>query len=208
MKIIADLSYPIYSGMPAFPGDGEAKINRVREFERDAYTLTRLDVTMHVGTHIDMPSHLTADTRSVLDFDVSCFAAPAVTLDCRGCSEIALLPKYAELIRPGDAVLICTDFADLYAEPERFYSDYPVLTDEFAEFLCERRISMLGLDTPSPDKLPYTLHRMLLESGIFIVENLTGLSALVGHEPRSYTFMALPLKADTEASLVRAVAVE
>lgn len=207
MKIIADLSYPITSGMPTFPGDGEAFLRRVCDYNLDGYRLTRLDLPVHAGTHIDLPSHLLADGRTVPDFDLSRFAAPAVTLDCRGRRVIEPLPEYEQLIRPGDAVLICTGSADLFGDPERYYSDFPVLSPEFAELLCARQIAILGLDTPSPDKSPYALHKKLLEAGILIAENLTGLHALLGLAPRSYTFMALPLKADAEASPVRAVAV-
>lgn len=206
MKIIADLSYQVTSDMPVFPGDGESKLTRVREFCRDGYRLTRLDASLHTGTHIDMPSHLTADGRTVQNFDAGCFAAPGVVLDCAGCAEIDFRPEYAGLTKPGDALLICTSFADMYAEPERYYSAYPVLTPEFADFLCESGIAMLGLDTPSPDHEPYTLHKKLLERGIFIVENLTNLSTLIGLVPRSFTIMALPLRIDSEASPVRAVA--
>jgi kynurenine formamidase len=206
MKIIADLSYPVTSGMPVFPGDGETKLTRVRELCRDGYRLTRLDTSLHAGTHIDMPSHLTADGRMVTDLDIRCFSAPCVMLDCTGCTEIDYRPEYAGLIKSGDALLIRTSFADMYTEPERYYSAYPVLAPAFADFLCESGIAMLGLDNPSPDREPYSLHKRLLKRGIFIVENLTNLSALVGLAPRSFTFMALPLRIDAEASPVRAVA--
>lgn len=208
MKIIADLSYPITSVMPVFPGDGEAKLNRSRRYDSDGYNLTRLDLSLHTGTHIDMPSHLTADERTVRDFDTQCFAAPGVVLDCASCAEIDFRQEYAGMVKPGDALLIHTSFADMYAEPERYYGAYPVLTPAFADFVCESGIAMLGFDTPSPDRAPYTLHIRLLERGIFIVENLTNLSALIGLAPGSFTFMALPLRVDAEASPVRAVAIE
>ncbi|HHW24791.1 MAG TPA: cyclase family protein [Bacillota bacterium] len=207
MEIIADLSYPILPGMPTFPGDGEARLVRDREYERDGYRLTRLDLPAHAGTHIDLPSHLLAEGRTIIDFSPSCFIAPAVALDCRGKRTIELLPEYEKLINSGDAVIICTDFADLFGDPMRYYSDYPVLSPDFAEFLARRGVKILGLDTPSPDKEPYDLHKMLLAAGVFIAENLVGTSALLELAPRSYQFMALPLKLYAEASPVRAVAV-
>jgi Predicted metal-dependent hydrolase len=208
LTIIADLSYPIKSGMPTFPGDGELSLCRQHEYSLDKYRLSSLYTPLHAGTHIDMPSHLTADKRMVLDFNPAAFAATAVYIDCSNTQEIIYRSEYRDMIKPGDALLIRTDFADLYAEPERYYNDFPVITEEFADFICESGISILGLDTPSPDHEPYTLHKKLLEHGIFIVENLTNLKTLTELPPRSFTFMALPLKLDAEASPVRAVAVK
>jgi len=35
---------------------------------------------------------------------------------------------------------------------------------EFAEFMVERKIKILGMDTPSPDKPPFPVHRLLLKT--------------------------------------------
>ena len=207
LKIIADLSYQIQSKMPVFPGDAEVKLKLIKKYKINLYNLFYLSASMHAGTHIDMPSHLTLDNKQACDFAPELFCAGAVMLDYSGEKIINYKPEYKNLINQGDAVLIKTNYADLYKNPEIYFIDYPVISQEFAEFLCDKKIKMLGLDTPSPDKAPFDLHKLLLENNIFIIENLTNLSALDGFEPHSFEFMALPLKIQAEASLVRAVAV-
>ena len=77
--------------------------------------------------------------------------------------------------------------------------------EEMCDFLCQKGVRLLGLDTPSPDHPPYTLHVRLLSHDIYLLENLTHLGALIDI-PR-FTVMALPLPIAAEASPVRAVAV-
>jgi len=66
------------------------------------------------------------------------------------------------------------------------------------------RIHLLGLDTPSPDRAPYPIHRQLLGAEIVIVENLTHLDRLLGIA--NFEVIALPVKFQAEAAPARVVA--
>ena len=87
-----------------------------------------------------------------------------------------------------------------------YYEDFPRLTVEAAQFLAKSGISGLGLDWPSPDgpasaELP--VHKVLLGSGLVVVENLRGLERL----PENFLFLALPLAlAGGDGAPVRACA--
>jgi kynurenine formamidase len=63
---------------------------------------------------------------------------------------------------------------------------------------------MIGLDSPSPDREPYTVHRILLEKEILIVENLASLEAL--EAVMGFEVWALPTKYDADSAPVRVVA--
>ena len=63
---------------------------------------------------------------------------------------------------------------------------------------------MIGMDTPSPDKAPYIVHKKLLANDIFILENLKDLSELLYVE--DLMVYAQPLKLEAEGSPVRAFA--
>jgi kynurenine formamidase len=65
-------------------------------------------------------------------------------------------------------------------------------------------VSAVGLDTPSPDREPFSIHRQLLGSGVLIIENLTKLEGLVGATP--YEVIALPIKFQAEAAPARVIA--
>ena len=80
-----------------------------------------------------------------------------------------------------------------------------MLSDELTEFLIKKKIKMLGMDMPSPDRDKYEIHKKLCENEIFILENLTNLNKLLYNE--GLQIFAQPLKIEAEASLVRAIAV-
>lgn len=195
--MIFDLTHTIRSGMPVYPGDPKTALIPVTQYETDGYRLTRLDTGLHAGTHIDMPSHFSADSRTAAQMPAAWFAAPA---------RIFKPGEDMSSVREGEAVLIATGW-DRHFGQEDYFTSHPVISEELASCLIERNIRMLGLDTPSPDLPPFAVHRRLSERGIFLVENLRGLSAL--HEAakgRCFEFFAFPLKIEAEASSVRAVA--
>lgn len=60
------------------------------------------------------------------------------------------------------------------------------------------------MDLPSPDRSPFTAHRMFLNEGVLILENPTNLGALLDVE--QFEVMAFPLKIKTDSSPLRVVA--
>jgi kynurenine formamidase len=76
MKII-DLSLPLYSGMPVYPGDPQASITLVQRIERNGWDLRRLEINAHDGTHVNVPSHMVADGRTLDDYALADFSGPA-----------------------------------------------------------------------------------------------------------------------------------
>ena len=78
MKLV-DLSLPLYSGMPVYPGDPEASIELVHTLARNGWDLRRLGINSHDGTHVNVPSHMIAGARSLDDYALADFVGP------RGC---------------------------------------------------------------------------------------------------------------------------
>jgi kynurenine formamidase len=202
---ITDLSLNITKGMPVFPSDKEVELILVKNFEKDGYNLSELSTAMHAGTHIDAPMHMSGDKRFISDFPVGIFFGEAAVLDCRGEDLISPKPVYAEALKGKSAAVICTGHYAFFNSPKKYYGDYPVISAGLCELLLSANITLLALDTPSPDREPYALHRRLSESGVFIVENLSGTLELLGQT--ALELFAVPLKIEAEASLVRAFAV-
>lgn len=72
------------------------------------------------------------------------------------------------------------------------------------EFIISRKTKIIGIDFASPDRPPFKVHRMLLNEGVLILENLTNLAALL--EAERFEVMAFPLKIKADSSLLRVVA--
>lgn len=197
-----DLSHAIGNRSPVYPQDTPINLSQTHFFEKEGYVLYDLKTNLHVGTHVDVPMHLVRDARFASHFPVACFTGYARMFDVRGLKEIDWRADF-DGIEGGDMVLFYTGFDAHYGSQE-YYNSHPVLTENLAARLCEKKVKLVGMDTPSPDYAPFRVHEMLLGADIFILENLTNLEALV--HAKKIRLHAVPLKIEAEASPVRAYA--
>ena len=106
------------------------------------------------------------------------------------------------------AVLVRTGWDFQYGSTI-FFQDFPSLTLEAAQELAERRIALLGMDTPSPspvDDPEQGIHKTLLDAGIVLLECLTNLHRIRGNECELIELP--PLFKGFSGSPCRAVAVQ
>ena len=201
MKVI-DLTRTFTNNMPVFPGDRPAKLKEDVDSESNIVCF-QLSTGMHVGTHMDGPLHMVPTGRKLSDISVDRFVARGHLIDARGVPEIGADVLAGKEIAQGDCVLLYTGFDEKFSDPS-FYAEYPVLTEECAHELVRLQVSFVGMDTPSPDKAPYAVHRILLREEILIIEGLANLSALLS--VKNFELFALPAKFDAEAAPVRVIA--
>ncbi len=198
MKYI-DLSHPLKHNMPHYPGDEKLTIHTVNDQQ---FSVSTISMSVHNGTHLDVPKHFLDDTRTVKDFPVEQFTGIAWVFDVRGQKEIAEFDAINQ-VKPGDIVLFYTGHAQ-YFNAARYYQNYPVLSKGLVEKLVKMRIKMIGLDTPSPDVFPHQMHKVFMQADVIIIENLTNLDKLPLEKP--FQLFAFPLALAAEASPVRVVA--
>jgi kynurenine formamidase len=199
MKII-DLSYPIETGMPVYPGDTEVNIHDERTWEADGFRLSSLHSTMHAGTHIDAPSHISESLVMMKDVDLSRCIGRGLLIDGRGKSTIGV-SDVSDIVE-GDIVIFLTGWSRHYST--ELYHEHPVLSEDLADLLVKRNVKMIGMDMPSCDHEPYPVHRILMKAGILIAENLCNCESLLDVD--EFDVFAIPLKIDAEASLARVFA--
>jgi kynurenine formamidase len=146
---------------------------------------------------------MTGDKSMVPDFPAGLFVVKGVLLDVKDSDIIDFNPLWGDAIHEGCAVLLYTGWSDYYGQV-RYFSAHPVVCERFADLLAKKKIRILGIDAPSPDRAPHGVHKKLMSSGVFILENLTNLDRLLG--ARDFTLIAPPVKLDAEGAPVRAVA--
>ena len=83
MKII-DLTLPLYTGMPVYPGDPEAVIEVVKTIADGGWEMRRLEINSHDGTHVNVPSHSVSGGKNLGDYDLSAFMGDAVLFEGEG----------------------------------------------------------------------------------------------------------------------------
>jgi arylformamidase len=199
MKII-DLSVPIDEDMPVYPGDPATKIEPAGVLAKDGYNDHYVSVGTHVGTHIDAPLHMIENGKNLDQMPIDQFVGRGVyvKVDDR---KFDLSKVQSAGIRANDIVLFHTGFSDIYHQPE--YFDHPVIPGEIAQYLVDKKVKMVGVDMASPDEEPFKIHKILLGSGILIIENLTNLAELAGKE---FTVYALPIKLQIDGAPARVIA--
>lgn len=209
--MIIDLTQPVYSGMPVYPGDPNSSLNQACSHEKDGFSVHTMVFGSHTGTHIDAPSHYfidapAVDTQPVLEacigfarvFDISHLPPGKEIMP----GDIGIHP---DSISRGERILLASGWSKRFGE-DGFFERFPCVSEELAELLIDRKIALLGVETPSPHLgKSDTIHKMLLSSGVIIVENLANLDKIEGER---IFFSAAPLRLQgIDGSPVRAYAI-
>jgi kynurenine formamidase len=198
-----DLTHRFTQDMPVYPGDPSARLEQIAHLGRDDYNMYRLCSGMHVGTHMDAPLHMVADGKFICDVPVTRFFGRGRLIDARDHRIIAPnLLQGADIIA-GDIVLVLTGWYHRFGD-NTYYADFPELSHDFARQLAKIGVSIVGLDTPSPDRPPFVVHKILLSAEVLIIENLTNLEALLGIG--EFDVVALPANLECEAAPIRVIA--
>lgn len=82
MRII-DLSQPIFTGMPVFPGDPDVQIDRIHTYEKESWELRKISMGTHTGTHVDAFSHMHQGFASLDDIPLENFFGLAERVDTK-----------------------------------------------------------------------------------------------------------------------------
>jgi arylformamidase len=192
--------------MPIWPGSVGIRLDRSQNLAAgDSANVTRLDMDVHCGTHVEGPLHLMDEGDPVESYPLVVFVGSAWVAHVPEAQRIGPVElELAGIPEEFDRVLLRTrNSADSESETLEFRTDYSALTREGAAWMVERGVRLVGTDYLSVqlfDDDPET-HRILLRGGVAILEGLT--LALV--EPGPYRLTCLPLRlAGAEAAPARA----
>ncbi len=157
-----------------------------------------------IGTHIDSPAHCFPDGATIEKLSLQDLIAPCVVIDISNriherlqlsVLDIKEFEKIHGIILPRSFVIIRTGWEKFWDTPDKYRNNhvFPSISKEAAQFLLERQIVGVGIDTLSPDcpENGFPVHTTLLGHGKYIIENVANSGDLpaVG----SY-IIALPLK--------------
>lgn len=176
---------------------------QIATIAKDGYTDHQLTTSLHVGTHLDAPWHMVEGGKTVAQLAADNAVGHGVLVDARGQSPIGPELLAGKTLAAGDIVLILTGWGERFGTAA-YFTKYPELSLAFAQRCVDARVNAVGMDTPSPDRAPYAVHRLLLGNGILIMENLARVDQLLG--VGQFTVIALPIKLHADAAPVRVVA--
>lgn len=192
---IYDITLTISPSIPVWPGDPPIDLQRVSKMEAgDICNVTRMNLSVHTGTHVDAPYHFLPKGKTVETLDLKTLTGRAYVADLSSVDVItAAAIEAAEIPPRTKRVLFKTRNSAHWAkgQPE-FNPHYVAISPDGAKYLVERGVKLVGVDylsvAPFEDVAP--THQILLKAGVIIVEGLELSKVAQGR----YTFYCLPLK--------------
>ena len=173
MKIY-DISRDLIKTLP-YPGDEPPRLRAVHRMkDGESYNLSRLETSMHAGTHVDAPLHFIADGKDIASMSLEAFVGECVVLT---------VPQ-----TPLDAMY----FMKRPFAPRILLHGEGQLTESAIGYLYNQGCVLIGTNKQSigsySDEL--SVHVALLGYGVAVLENLDLRDVPDGR----YTLFAAPLK--------------
>ncbi len=225
MSRLVDLSQPIETGQPVYPGLAKTLINTWNTYEETArvqgqgkmdrlYTTCSVFFSDHCSTHIDALVHFGQRPFTAEQIPLELCYAPGVALDFShknpgeyiGIEDVdQALQKTGTSIHPQDVILMHTGASRFWGDP-RYFSHIVPIQAEVIRYLFEQGVRIIGVDAITIDIDPaYPAHVLAKELDYYHIENLTNIDQLVG---RRFQFTGFPLKlVGASGAPMRAVAI-
>jgi len=201
--MLYDITPPITPSLAVWPGDTPPTRELLCDMRRsDNLTLSTLRATVHLGAHADGPSHYGKEAPAIHERALDYYLGPCQVIRVKVARAIRIVPAALPGDVSGSRILFATG---TYPNPERWNSDFAALSVELIDFLHDRGVITVGIDTPSVDlfdskDLP--AHKAMLRHDMAILEGLVLKDVPEG----TYELIALPLPlVGFDASPVRAV---
>jgi kynurenine formamidase len=208
---LLDLTHPVRTGMPVWPGDPPVLLRPAARIATHGYNLLEVHLGSQSGTHVEAPYHVDDAGPRLDELPLHRFVGEAVVADLRGLPDGSPIgPEQLATVRdrlaPGVVLLLCTGWSAHWGTPR--YAAHPWLTPAAAEVVVQAGVRTVGIDASSVDALDSTTlptHRVLAAAHAVIAENLTDVAVLLGSGPATVWLMPLALE-HAEGSPVRAIA--
>jgi len=192
MLRIHDVTVPLAPGMTVYPGDPPFALESVQRFGEHPYSLSRLRLSTHTGTHVDAPSHFLPGGATVDQLPLEILLGKARVVELLARERVERGDLEALDLRDDLRVLLKTRMSGQLLKPG-YQSDHVYLSQDAAAYLAQAGIKLVGFDYLSVDRCgsaDYAAHHALLGCGVIVLEGLD--LSEVG--PGEYDMACLPLR--------------
>ena len=209
MKVY-DLSHNFNINDLVFPGTPPMRMERTQTYEKDGYNLSLVSVNSHACTHTDAPLHFLPDGKPLSEVDIERYVGPCFIMGIEKDADEFItadeIRPYEKEIREAGRVIFAAGW-DKMVNTEDYYTRYPGITIDGAEYLVSLGVKMMGMEGPSINtKDGPEVHKILLGADVAIVEGLANVKPLAG---KTLLFCGAPIKfEEMDGFPVRAYAIE
>ncbi len=195
-----DLTQPMYTGMPYWPGTEPFKMERLADYDK-GYRMHKFTLWENIGTHVDSPSHFAAGKgkRTIDQLPLDQLIVPIVIINVQDKVEsnddyqlaVADIVKWEAdhgQIGKGCLVVMNTGWYKKFSDPQGYVNQdeegvlhFPGFSAASAKLLLQREVAGIGIDTLSLDPgndLSFPVHNIMLGANKYQVENMNNLDAL------------------------------
>lgn len=206
---IYDISLNISPSLPIWPGDPAIQLDRISKMEEGASAnVTRMNMGVHVGTHVDAPFHfLGGNTPTVEQMPLNLLIGRVYVLHVPDEVDMITASLLQQAVIPPRTrrLIFKTRNSAYWARGETaFQIDFVALDASGAQYLVHKGIKLVGIDYLSiaPFHAGVPTHHTLLGAGVVILEGLN----LSQVSPGRYTLYCLPIKlAGSDGAPARAI---
>ena len=194
MGKIVDLAVPIGTGTLS-PPLVNAKLE-LTSYHRGPgfWQASKVEMLLHTGTHVDFTRHTVEGEETAADVALDRVCGQALVVDLSHVGEnheitVADLEEHAPEIRPGDIVLVRTDWTEKHwGNFPTYYMESPYCSPEAAQWMVDRGAKAIGFDCFSEycarlsdfGSEDFIIHKVILENGSILMQQLTNFSQLPG----------------------------
>lgn len=199
-----DISPTITPDIAVFTGDTVFSRNILLDFKKnDNLLLSSINSTVHLGAHVDAPNHYNSDGEDIAQRDLNFYIGKCqvIEVSIELGSRIQLRDiEDVEILAP--RILFKTNS---FPNPYKWTDDFNSLSPELINYLAQKKVILVGIDTPSIDPFEsenLESHNEVYKNNLAILEGIV----LTNVNPDLYNIICLPLKIkDCDASPVRAI---
>ena len=204
MKRIWDISPPVGTGSPVFPGDTPYQQQWAASIGPGCpVNVSTLTLSPHVGAHADAPLHYDPLGASIGALDLLPYLGPCRVIHCLDCGPLVQWQHIAHALQGAPARILvrtCRQMPAGHWDPQ--LSGY---APDTVERLADLGVTLIGIDSASidpADSKTLDSHQVIRRRGLRVLENL-----LLDAVPQGdYELIALPLRlTEADASPVRAI---
>jgi len=193
---IHDISVTISPNLAVWPGDKAIYLEREHKIEEGSNSnVSRLDISVHTGTHVDAPVHFLTGGRTIESLPIDILVGDAQVVHIP--DEVGLITAKeirAAGILPGmQRVLFKTRNSTFFpAQSDVFHTNFVGIGVEGAELLVKMGVKLIGIDylSVAPYKASRPTHEVLLKAEVILLEGVDLSKVAAG----TYLLCCLPLK--------------
>lgn len=203
-----DLTHTLSPSVPHWSRGCAFKQKNIVDYEdcesETKFRVQSMEMFGGIGTHLDAPAHCIPSGIDISNIPLKQLLSPCSVIDVSDKADEKYIVTESDIqdfesshgsIIKYSLVIIHTGWSKFWNSPKKYHNNlvFPTISIGAAKLLIEREVNGLGIDTLSPDREEdgFPVHRLLLGSGKYIIENVAHASSL---PPTGAFAIALPLK--------------